>query len=269
MKTELPTNQEVVRVYTKLKDITRTAHHFNVRWGFVREILRKEDALIRGAPIRRKFLSDEKKKEVADTYMTTSLTSYEVALMFKIKASSVLNYVRSFYGENWKDADGLKAIKSSNAGIPKTALNKQQTDSLIREAWNRYGSIQDVVEKTGLSKARVNSWLRETNSLRCLWCGKTIEGRLMRFCCSKHQELYARITKQYGLSKTAYEKIVKKQNGKCALCESETALHIDHNHITGKVRGLICVPCNTAIGKLGLDNIDVLQKLRKYLKRGV
>lgn len=38
------------------------------------------------------------------------------------------------------------------------------------------------------------------------------------------------------------------QNGKCAICWTETHdLHVDHNHVTNKVRGLLCRKCNTAL----------------------
>jgi hypothetical protein len=42
-------------------------------------------------------------------------------------------------------------------------------------------------------------------------------------------------------------------------------LHIDHDHRTGKVRGLLCVSCNTGIGKLG-DDVDGLYRALRYVQ---
>lgn len=69
-----------------------------------------------------------------------------------------------------------------------------------------------------------------------------------------------------------YEKMVVLQNGRCAICEvhqSELSkpLFVDHNHVTKKVRGLLCQKCNTGIGFLKADaGIEVLVKAVGYLK---
>lgn len=59
----------------------------------------------------------------------------------------------------------------------------------------------------------------------------------------------------YGLAKGEYEKLLQKQDGVCAICRgkcpSGRRLAVDHDHETGSIRGLLCGPCNTAIGKLG------------------
>jgi protein-arginine kinase activator protein McsA len=59
------------------------------------------------------------------------------------------------------------------------------------------------------------------------------------------------------------------QNNRCYICNSGPAnnqsLHVDHDHITGKVRKLLCNNCNNGIGKLK-DSIEILNKAIKYLK---
>jgi len=66
-----------------------------------------------------------------------------------------------------------------------------------------------------------------------------------------------------------------KQDGCCAICgihhtiiheKTGKALHVDHCHTTGKVRGLLCFTCNSAIGKFK-DNIDIIQSAIIYLKQ--
>lgn len=82
----------------------------------------------------------------------------------------------------------------------------------------------------------------------------------------------SRIKNTYGLSKIEYELKKKEQDGKCAICESENGsarwpnLSIDHDHSTGKVRGLLCHTCNSALGMFR-ENKEVLLKAIKYLER--
>lgn len=59
----------------------------------------------------------------------------------------------------------------------------------------------------------------------------------------------------YGINIEIYNELFNKQNGCCAICkkhqiEFKKHLHVDHDHITGKVRGLLCHNCNLAIGRL-------------------
>lgn len=73
---------------------------------------------------------------------------------------------------------------------------------------------------------------------------------------------YWRIQKKYGLTREQYEKMLLSQNSACAIClkpeggkyrEKVIHLSVDHDHNTGRVRGLLCRDCNTAIGKLRED----------------
>src|SRR5579872_2442582 len=76
-----------------------------------------------------------------------------------------------------------------------------------------------------------------------------------------------------------YSRIFLEQNGKCACCGKTESrkdiktngdyryekLAVDHDHLTGQVRGLLCFACNRGIGMLG-DNIESLEKAINYLK---
>jgi hypothetical protein len=58
--------------------------------------------------------------------------------------------------------------------------------------------------------------------------------------------------RQYGLTPNQIEVRIIEQNGQCAICKNLfiKTPHVDHNHKTGKVRGLLCGQCNTGIGHL-------------------
>jgi hypothetical protein len=74
----------------------------------------------------------------------------------------------------------------------------------------------------------------------------------------------------YNITQEQYNELFYKQNGNCAICgknqsELKKVLSVDHNHITGKVRGLLCSKCNFGIGNLN-DDINMLTQAIIYLK---
>jgi len=81
---------------------------------------------------------------------------------------------------------------------------------------------------------------------------------------------YKYIAKQYGLTKDDYQRLISRCSGLCEICRcppvTKVRLVIDHDHATGKVRGLLCDKCNTAIGKLG-DSTGSLFAAIDYLCR--
>lgn len=80
--------------------------------------------------------------------------------------------------------------------------------------------------------------------------------------------------KMYNLTPEEYEQMLKNQDNKCAICNNYQTttkpngeirdLDVDHNHKTGKIRGLLCGSCNTGLGLLKED-VLILQNVIKYL----
>ena len=69
----------------------------------------------------------------------------------------------------------------------------------------------------------------------------------------------------YGMTEANFAELVEQQQGRCALCDRHPGtkgLQIDHCHITGKIRGLLCMTCNTRLGYIESDWMD---KAKKYL----
>lgn len=69
---------------------------------------------------------------------------------------------------------------------------------------------------------------------------------------------------KYRLTVAEYNAMVKRANGKCKICRTQTKLVIDHDHTTGMVRGLICDHCNRLLGG-AKDSIKTLRAAIKYL----
>jgi hypothetical protein len=72
-----------------------------------------------------------------------------------------------------------------------------------------------------------------------------------------------------------FDRLVESQGGKCAICGMVPTcgrvagkLHVDHDHSSGKTRGLICMKCNTALGGFG-DNLEGVMKVVEYLRRSL
>lgn len=83
--------------------------------------------------------------------------------------------------------------------------------------------------------------------------------------CCRSSEFNPGLSK-YGLDQQTYDALVASQNGQCAICGSEAPLAIDHDHITNKVRGLLCRNCNIGIGHFR-DSERHLERAIAYLKK--
>ena len=79
--------------------------------------------------------------------------------------------------------------------------------------------------------------------------------------------------RMYGLSPEAFTAMLDAQNGECMVCRialeegaGKSRLHVDHDHVTGRIRALLCLRCNLAIGYAD-DDPEQLRRLAVYLER--
>lgn len=72
--------------------------------------------------------------------------------------------------------------------------------------------------------------------------------------------------KKYGITLEQWMSMVSAVGGKCEVCGSTDELCVDHDHVTGEVRGALCRGCNRSIGQLG-DDLESLQKAVDYLAK--
>lgn len=108
-----------------------------------------------------------------------------------------------------------------------------------------------------------------------LWRQKNAPERTRRI--GEDPEMYAKkgrnrhLKYTYGITLVDYEKILSDQNGVCGICGTDVpgghgAWHVDHDHETGIVRGLLCVKCNVGIGHFNHDT-ERLNLAVKYLAK--
>jgi hypothetical protein len=125
-----------------------------------------------------------------------------------------------------------------------------------------YAKTDDQREKRRLYMQRWRAKNREKSNL----ARKDYHAR-NRAAVNEKQKI-RHLQSKYGLTYEMYEAMVVAQEGKCKLCgnvpaeSSRRGLHVDHSHVTGKVRALLCFSCNTILGRIESVGIE---KFQSYL----
>lgn len=124
------------------------------------------------------------------------------------------------------------------------------------------------IDKFRKRKYTNNLGLRIRYASKCKKCeamSRTIYNKHNRDKVRNTQRSW-QIRNRYGLSREEYENLLKQQNNKCAICKKpfKSTPHIDHDHDTNRIRGLLCYRCNTAIGSFK-ENIMTLKSAIRYL----
>ena len=109
------------------------------------------------------------------------------------------------------------------------------------------------VEDDNYNEGRTINW---KTGISCRFCGESV--------------------RRYNINRIEAAALLKEQNGKCRVCETALELapgelkskvksfQVDHCHDTGKVRGLLCVPCNTFLGKKKEDFEFKMKNINEY-----
>ncbi len=89
-----------------------------------------------------------------------------------------------------------------------------------------------------------------------------------------HSIREARLNTKFNMCVAQYEDMLKAQDYCCAICkgfETNTKrrnLSVDHCHVTGMIRGILCSTCNRSLGLLK-DNLDVVVAMKDYLEEAM
>jgi hypothetical protein len=151
----------------------------------------------------------------------------------------------------------------------------------LRKGWTIQQALEAVAPPLNNNLKAYNTWLRkrQTDKKMCRECKEekaldkfyTLRGKTPSSICKECAPFYNR-RKDYGITREEWNKLFTDQGKRCAICGSsdsrtkERGWHTDHDHITNKVRGVLCRPCNQLLGQAE-DNIEVLQSAIEYLNR--
>lgn len=97
---------------------------------------------------------------------------------------------------------------------------------------------------------------------------ETVEQRNIR----RQKAREAHLLRLYGITWDQYNELLEKQNHRCFVCqkhenEFKTRLAVDHDHVTGEIRGLLCNYCNHRV--VGRNrNPDIMKRVYEYLSQG-
>ena len=142
----------------------------------------------------------------------------------------------------------------------KESINKQRHTMKIQyksgersSKYNRLGKILGRLQKF-------------KSTLKCLHCGKVsqrIAGN-QKWCleCVPNGK-FRNIMQRYNLSNSDYNNLLITNNGLCWVCLKRKAKFVDHCHKTGKVRGLLCAHCNSAL--VLIEDRATLRRALKYV----
>ena len=107
-------------------------------------------------------------------------------------------------------------------------------------------------------KARVKRWQQENpQRLNAYRRARRLEPEV------KRRERAGHLKRKFGMTLEQYDAMLEVQNGVCAICKrpprDDISLHVDHDHSTGAVRGLLCFPCNNALADFREDGQLLLE----------
>ena len=132
-------------------------------------------------------------------------------------------------------------------------------------------TILAYCKRAGITRPKVSGRPRQTT---CSVCGErpAFLGGKCKECKALQLREY-HLQRKYGIGIPDYERILAEQGGCCALCGKTKSMgagvfHVDHCHDTGRIRGLLCYPCNYSLGVFG-DNIAGLERVIDYIRRGL
>ena len=86
------------------------------------------------------------------------------------------------------------------------------------------------------------------------------ESRIRNHGSTRSYHLKAR----YGITADDATRMYEEQDGLCAICTERPAQHVDHDHVTGRVRRLLCFTCNSGLGNFR-DDPELLRLAAEYL----
>jgi hypothetical protein len=158
----------------------------------------------------------------------------------------------------------------------------KEADRIYKREWQRLDRAKNPEKYTARERARYaaseavradSAWRARTRTPEQKARQREYTRRWQRNNAERTKATRVRreLRKRYGLTPEDYERMRTEQNGACPICmrpfeDRPRAVHVDHCHTTGRVRGLLCESCNLGIGKFR-DCPDSLRRAAEYIER--
>lgn len=117
---------------------------------------------------------------------------------------------------------------------------------------------RDAFSKNRSASSGLNTYCRGCAGIRIRESASRVHGGF------RHYHLQRR----YGISAAEVDALIERQAGRCPICTQllDERAHVDHDHATGRVRGILCFNCNAGLGKYGDDPYRLI-RAAGYLER--
>lgn len=164
-----------------------------------------------------------------------------------------------------------------------TAYSKSNRAVLVqanRDLWNKWDEEgRDTPEEKQckeclvyfpIDQFRKDRTRKDGRYFLCIYCQRESNKKTDSRKDRRNYQYFNHIRRKFGYTKDQYEKIFLEQNGLCAICGQRQRLskkgvaRLALDHITNQVRGLLCTPCNIAVGVLEGDMVR-FENTKKYL----
>ncbi len=185
--------------------------------------------------------------------MTAAL---RISLLGKSEAAAVLLRLADQEAKRAKSAAATRAYRKTHGDAHRAAARKWHAanpDRVAKYNRDRWGQLQAAFDKNPGARADHSAYRKALS--------KTPNVTRASF--------EWRMKKDYGISVEEYARLEHSQGRACAGCleslDGKKSTHLDHNHASGVVRGLLCFSCNLSIGKLK-ENPTTLRRLADYLE---
>lgn len=102
----------------------------------------------------------------------------------------------------------------------------------------------------------------------CALCDTPVRGHAnRRFCSTGCKDRVSALRKRFGLEVEDYRRLVADTGGRCPICRRRaTQWHVDHDHSTGRVTGVVCGGCNVGPLAYSLHSVELVERLLAYVR---
>lgn len=156
------------------------------------------------------------------------------------------------------------------------AFVKEQLN-IIHQINATIGQVQFALHRWGVTRPRntrsskllAAAVSRVYSKRNCECCGNEYQpsGSIQIYCevCAPDKSWWRRI-KRFGINKQKFNEMMQIQNGKCGICDDtlDNTAHVDHDHSTNLVRGLLCGRCNLRLNVV--EDITFVFRAKVYLE---